>query len=138
MNSSPAMTIGQLARAADVGIETVRYYQRLRLIPEPKRALGSVRRYGDDIVQRIAFIRRAQRLGFTLSEIKTLFTLDAKRDRHRAHQFARVKLSEFDQRIADMTAMRSALAGLVDACTAGDAQLPCPIIDAFAGKGVSH
>jgi MerR family mercuric resistance operon transcriptional regulator len=138
MNQASAMTIGQLAHAAGVGVETVRYYQRLQLIPEPKRAFGSVRRYGDDIVQRIAFIKRAQRLGFTLSEIKTLFSLDAKRDRHRAHKLAQVKVFEIDQRIADMAAMRSALAELVDACEAGDARLPCPIIDAFAGKGASR
>ena len=135
MNPIPAMTIGQLARTAGVGVETVRYYQRLKLLAEPKRAYGSVRRYGDDIVQRIAFIKRAQRLGFTLSEIKTLFSLDAKRDRKRAHQLARVKVVEIEQRIADMAAMRSALAELLAACEAGDACLPCPIIDAFAGKG---
>ena len=138
MNQTSAMTIGQLAGAAGVGVETVRYYQRLKLIPEPKRAFGSVRRYGNDIVQRIAFIKRAQRLGFTLSEIKTLFSLDAKRDRQRAHKLAQAKVFEIDQRIADMAAMRSALAELVDACEAGDAQLPCPIIDAFAGKGRSR
>ncbi len=138
MNRTPEMTIGQLADAAGVGVETVRYYQRLKLIPEPKRALGSVRRYGDDIVQRIAFIKRAQRLGFKLSEIKTLFSLDAKRDRHRAHQLAQVKVVEIDHRIADMAAMRAALAELVEACEAGDALLPCPIIDAFAGKGASR
>jgi len=72
------------------------------------------------------------------SRIKTLFSLDAKRDRHRAHKLAQVKVFEIDQRIADMAAMRSALAELVDACEAGDAQLPCPIIDAFAGKGASR
>lgn len=93
MNQTSAMTIGQLAGAAGVGVETVRYYQRLKLIPEPKRAFGSVRRYGDDIVQRIAFIKRAQRLGFTLSEIKTLFSLDAKRDRQRAHKLVRPRCS---------------------------------------------
>ena len=138
MNHSPAMTIGQLARAAGVGVETVRYYQRLKLLAEPKRDYGSVRRYGDDIAQRIQFIKRAQRLGFTLAEVKTLFSLDAKRDRHRAHKLAQVKVFEIEQRIADMAAMRSALSELVDACEAGDAQLPCPIIDAFAGKGASR
>ena len=135
MNQTSAMTIGRLAGAAGVGVETVRYYQRLKLIPEPKRACGSVRRYEDDIVQRIAFIKRAQWLGFPLSEIKTLFSLDAKRDRQREHELAQAKVFEIDQRIADMAAMRSAL---VDACEAGDAQLPCLIIDAFAGKGRSR
>lgn len=131
MNQTSSMTIGQLARAGGVGVETVRYYQRLKLLDEPARAYGSVRRYGGDMVERIKIIKRAQRLGFTLAEIKTLFRLDAKRDRHRAHRLAQVKVIEIDQRLADMAAMRTALAALVRACEAGDTELPCPIIVAF-------
>jgi MerR family mercuric resistance operon transcriptional regulator len=131
MNQTSSMTIGQLARAGGVGVETVRYYQRLKLLDEPARAYGSVRRYGGDMVERIRVIKRAQRLGFTLAEIKTLFRLDAKRDRHRAHRLAQVKVLEIDQRLADMAAMQTALAALVRACEAGDTELPCPIIEAF-------
>jgi len=131
------MTIGQLARAGGVGVETVRYYQRLKLLDEPKRTYGAVRRYGDDTLQRIQSIKRAQRLGFTLSEIKTLFRLDAKRDRHRAHLLAQAKVTEIDQRLADMAAMQEALRELVAACEAGDADLPCPILEAF-GRGFAR
>lgn len=128
-----SMTIGQLARAGGVGVETVRYYQRLKLLDEPRRAYGSVRRYGGDILERIQFIKRAQGLGFTLSEIKTLFLLDAKRDRHRAHRLAQSKIIEIEQRLKDMSVMSSALQKLVTACEAGDTELPCPIVEAFTG-----
>ena len=130
------MTIGQLAKAGGVGVETVRYYQRVKLLDEPDRAYGSVRRYGGDILERIQFIKRAQGLGFTLSEIKTLFLLDAKRDRHRAHQLAQSKIIEIEQRLKDMSAMRSALRLLVYSCEAGDADLPCPIVEAFKGSHI--
>jgi MerR family transcriptional regulator, mercuric resistance operon regulatory protein len=129
------MTIGQLAHAAGVGVETVRYYQRLKLLSEPARARGSIRRYGPDSQERIQFIKRAQRLGFTLTEIKVLFALDARRDRHRAHRLAQAKVAELDQRLADMIAMRTALQELVEACEAKDQSLPCPIVEAFRGKG---
>ena len=134
MNQTTSMTIGQLAGAGGVGVETVRYYQRLKLLDEPARAYGSVRRYGRDILERIQFIKRAQGLGFTLSEIKTLFLLDAKRDRHRAHRLAQSKIIEIEQRLKDMSAMRSALRQLVSSCEAGDAALPCPIVEAFKGS----
>lgn len=134
MEDAPAMTIGQLARAGGVGVETVRYYQRLELLDEPARAYGSVRRYGEDILERVRFIKRAQGLGFTLSEIKTLFLLDGKRDRHRAHRLAQSKIIEIEQRLKDMSAMRSALRHLVVSCEAGDAALPCPIVEAFKGR----
>ena len=132
------MTIGQLAQVGGVGVETIRYYQRLKLLDKPTRAHGSIRRYGDDTVERIRFIKRAQGLGFTLSEIKTLFLLDAKRDRHRAHRLAQSKIIEIEQRLEDMSAMRSALRQLVSSCEAGDAELPCPIVEAFKGSHTGH
>ena len=134
MNHTSTMTIGQLAQVGGVGVETVRYYQRLKLLEEPTRAYGSVRRYGDATLERIRFIKRAQGLGFTLSEIKALFLLDAKRDRHRAHRLAQSKIIEIEQRMKDMRAMRSALRQLVSSCEAGDAELPCPIVEAFKGS----
>ena len=134
MNQTSSMTIGQLAQVGGVGVETIRYYQRLKLLDEPTRTHGSIRRYGDDTVERIRFIKRAQGLGFTLSEIKTLFLLDAKRDRHRAHRLAQSKIIEIEQRLKDMSAMRSALRQLVSSCEAGDAELPCPIVEAFKGS----
>ena len=77
-------TIGGLAKAAGVGVETVRYYQRRGLLPEPPRPHGEVRRYGDDDVRRLRFIRSAQAAGFTLAEIGELIALDASDDRPRS------------------------------------------------------
>lgn len=134
MDQTSSMTIGRLAQMSGVGVETVRYYQRLKLLDEPMRAYGSIRRYGGDTLERIRFIKRAQGLGFTLSEIKALFLLDAKRDRHRAHRLAQSKIIEIEQRLKDMSAMRSALRQLVSSCEAGDAELPCPIVEAFKGS----
>ena len=134
MDQTSSMTIGRLAQMSGVGVETVRYYQRLKLLDEPMRAYGSIRRYGGDTLERIRFIKRAQGLGFTLSEIKALSLLDAKRDRHRAHRLAQNKIIEIEQRLKDMSAMRSALRQLVSSCEAGDAELPCPIVEAFKGS----
>ncbi|MFO1351207.1 MAG: MerR family transcriptional regulator [Gammaproteobacteria bacterium] len=135
MSTTPPMTIGQLAQAAQVNVETIRYYQRLGLLAAPQRPYGSIRRYGDAELERIQFIKRAQRLGFTLAEIALLFTLDATRDRQQAHHLAVRKIEEIDQRVADLRAMRAALRQLVEACEAGDANLPCPIVEAFRGDG---
>ena len=76
-------TIGALAKAAGVGVETVRYYQRRGLLPEPARPPGEVRRYGEEDVKRLRFIRSAQAAGFTLNEIGELIALDASDDRTR-------------------------------------------------------
>ena len=132
------MTIGQLAQLGGIGVETIRYYQRLKLLDEPMRTHGSIRRYGGNTLQRIRSIKRAQGLGFTLSEIKSLFLLDAKRDRHRAHRLAQSKIIEIEQRLEDMSAMRSALRQLISSCEAGDAELPCPIVEAFKGSPTGH
>lgn len=126
-----SMTIGELAKLAGVSAETIRYYQRLKLLDQPHRAYGSIRRYGSDTAERVQFIKRAQRLGFTLSEIQSLFRLDAKCDRQRAHQLAQAKITEIGQRVADLEAMRSALGHLVAACDAGNPKLPRPIVEAF-------
>lgn len=133
MNSSASMTIGELARAGGVGVETIRYYQRLRLLDRPPRAYGTVRRYDGATLERVQFIKRAQRLGFSLAEIKVLYLLDPRRGRHRAHALAKTKLAEIDQKVSDLVAMRSALTALVGACESGDNDLPCPIVVAFSG-----
>lgn len=77
---TPTLTIGTLAQAAGVGVETVRYYQRRRLLPEPPRPLGGIRRYGEADLARLRFIRHAQELGFSLAEVAELLALDEGRD----------------------------------------------------------
>ncbi|MEO5939096.1 MAG: MerR family DNA-binding protein [Sphingomonas sp.] len=127
-----AMTIGKLAAAGGVGVETVRYYQRRKLLNEPSRdgLYGGVRRYDDGDVRRLRFIRAAQSAGFTLDQIGELLDLDARDDRAQARALARDRIAALDARIADLTAARDALAKLARECSkAGPG--PCPILTAF-------
>jgi MerR family mercuric resistance operon transcriptional regulator len=129
------MTIAALARAGGVGVETVRYYQRLGLMPEPPRPAsgglgGGVRRYGDEAARRLRFIKAAQTAGFTLQEIGELLELDATGDRARAQALAEGRIAALDARIAALTEARSALARLAHDCAAGGTG-PCPILTAF-------
>lgn len=129
-----AMTIGTLARAAGVGVETVRYYQRRGLLPEPERPsgglTGSVRRYGNDIVRRLRFIKSAQAAGFTLEEIGELLALDATDDRSQAREMARARVAALDAKIVELQAAREALSRLASLCASSGAG-PCPILTAF-------
>ena len=123
-------TIGGLAKAAGVGVETVRYYQRRGLLPEPARPPGEIRRYADADVKRLRFVRSAQAAGFTLNEIKELLDLDAADDRARARELAANRVAALDARIEEMREARDALAQLATAC-AKKRGGPCPIITAF-------
>ena len=126
-------TIGGLAKSAGVGVETVRYYQRRGLLPEPARPPGEVRRYGEADVRRLKFIRSAQAAGFTLNEIKELIDLDASDDRARARELAQSRVAAIDDKIAELKEARDALAGLASAC-ANKRGGPCPILKAFDPK----
>ncbi|MFC3786391.1 MerR family mercuric resistance operon transcriptional regulator [Sphingopyxis italica] len=129
------LTIGKLAAAGDVGVETVRYYQRRGLMGTPARSGGDgwgggVRRYDEDDLRRLKFIRAAQGAGFTLDEIGELLALEAGDDRVRVRDLARQRIELLDEKIAQMTATRAALARLADQCAASD-KGPCPILAAF-------
>ena len=131
----PEMTIAGLARAGGVGVETVRYYQRRSLLETPKRPggashSGGVRRYGEEDVRRLRFIRSAQAAGFTLEQIAELLALDATDDRARARQLAAERVRALDAKIAELKAARDALSRLARECGDGSAG-PCPIITAF-------
>jgi len=130
-------TIGGLARAAGVGVETVRYYQRRGLLPEPARPPGEVRRYGDKDLKRLRFIRSAQAAGFTLNEIKELLDLDSSDDRARARELAGARVAAIDEKIAELKDARDALAGLASAC-AKKRGGPCPILSAFDVSGIDR
>lgn len=125
------LTIGKLAEAGGVGVETIRYYQRRGLLDEPERGyMGGVRRYGEADVRRLRFIRSAQAAGFTLEQIGELIELDARDDRPRARELARERIAALDARIAELTAARDALRRLARECGSGGAG-PCPILTAF-------
>ncbi|HWJ38985.1 MAG TPA: MerR family transcriptional regulator [Sphingomicrobium sp.] len=123
-------SIGGLAKAARVGVETVRYYQRRGLLKVPARPSGEIRRYGPDDLRRLRFIRSAQMAGFTLNEIKELLDLDASDDRGRARDLAGSRVAALDARIEELREARNALAALAAAC-AKTGEGPCPILSAF-------
>jgi MerR family mercuric resistance operon transcriptional regulator len=130
-----AMTISQLARSAGVGVETVRYYQRRGLLPDPrphKTGTSGIRHYGPDEARRLRFIRTAQAAGFTLEEIAELLHLDSTDDRARARAMARSRIDALDAKIAELKRARQSLARLARECAAGG-RGPCPIIAAFDG-----
>ena len=123
------LTIGTLARAAGVGVETVRFYQRKGLLEVPPRA-DSIRRYDARDVDRLRFIKRAQAAGFTLAEIGELIALDAGEDRPRARELAATRIAALDAKIAELQDARTSLAKLARECGEGRSG-PCPIIVSF-------
>lgn len=130
---SSSGTIGWLAREGGVSVETIRYYQRRSLLKTPARGAGAsaaVRRYGEDDLRRLRFIRSAQAAGFTLEQIAELLELDAGHDHARARQLARERIVALDEKIAELESARTALQKLARECAVG-ASRPCPIITAF-------
>ena len=121
-------TIKQYAEAGGVGVETVRFYQRKGLLDTPSRA-GGIRRYGDEDVRRLRFIRSAQRAGFTLEEIRELLALDAGHDHSRARELATHRIAKLDAHIAELEQARDSLRKLPRRCAA--AKGPCPILESF-------
>ena len=131
-----AMTIGQLAAAAQVNVETVRYYQRRGLLASPTRATGRIGRYPQAALTRLKFIRRSQALGFSLEEVQSLLALDAGQACTAARVIGEHKLAEVRERIRALQALEGALQGLVSECARTDrGKVSCPLIDALAGSG---
>jgi MerR family mercuric resistance operon transcriptional regulator len=122
-----ALTIGALAAAAEVGVETVRYYQRRGLLAVPPAGAG-YRHYGADALARLRFIRRAQSLGFTLEEIAGLLQLQDGTDRKSVRRIARARLAQLRSRIDDMQRMARTLEHLVHECEHAARSPRCPII----------
>ncbi|HEX7326280.1 MAG TPA: Hg(II)-responsive transcriptional regulator [Rhodanobacteraceae bacterium] len=125
------MTIGQLAKAASVNVETIRFYQHKGLIPEPDRPLGGIRRYGTRDAERIRFIKSAQRLGFSLEEIGQLLRLDAGMQCSPAAQLASRHLTQVRVRLKDLRRIEAALAKLLKRCSRHRGEVACPLIEAL-------
>jgi len=121
------LTIGKLARAAGVGVETVRYYQRRGLLETPADGT-SFRHYGGQHLERLQFIKRAQGVGFTLGEVAELLSLNDSRDHRVARKLAREKIRDIEDRIARLGKMAVALRHLAHKCEHGGGAMPCPII----------
>jgi len=126
-----SISIGQLAKTADTGVETIRFYERRGLMPDPPRAPSGYRRYPKDAIGRLRFIRRAKRLGFTLEEIGTLLNLQDGGDRSEVKAVAQAKLAQIEARIDDLRRMRKTLADLEKQCSGHGSVDGCPIIEAL-------
>jgi MerR family mercuric resistance operon transcriptional regulator len=125
-------TIGGLAQAAGVHVETIRYYQRLKLVPEPPRPVGGIRRYSEADAERVRFIKHAQAMGFTLAETAGLLTLQTRGACHDTRDLVATKLRLVDARIRKLRKVRGELARLVAECDANTQDANCPVIQRLA------
>jgi MerR family mercuric resistance operon transcriptional regulator len=137
-NPETGMTIGQLAAAGNVNVETIRYYQREKLLPTPKHLHGTVRRYGKEYLKHLLFIKRAQVLGFPLTEITLLLQLAEGEHCAETRALAEKKLDVIKQKLTDILAIESALKKLISACRRGKDGCGCPIIDSLISGKTTH
>lgn len=131
-------TIGQAAKAAGVNIETLKYYERRGLLPEPPRSSGNYRLYPHDSIRIVRFVKRAQELGFTLNEIRELLALrDGGSEANCADVRAKAvyKLRDIEGKIRSLQTMEKALAGLVKQCSGEGPVTGCPILEALEPEG---
>jgi MerR family mercuric resistance operon transcriptional regulator len=126
---SSSYTIGRLAAAAGVHVETIRYYQRRGVVPQPVRPAGGVRRYTEVDAERLRFIKRAQLMGFTLAEIENLLLLRTRRSCRATRELAARKLQAVDGRIRELRQLRGELSGLIAACDSNSENRDCPVIE---------
>ena len=129
------MTIGRLAKEAGVNVETVRYYQRRGLLEEPPKPTGGHRRYSPSVLRRIAFIRRAQALGFSLAEVQSLLRYSDGQSWKETRIIAERKFAGLNTHINQLRKMRDTLKTLIDKSREGKGRGNCPIITALDGGG---
>ena len=125
------MTIGQLAAAGGVNVETVRYYQRRELLAAPDRLAGGIGRYRPSALTRLRFIRRAQSLGFTLDDVQALLSLDDGQGCSAARAIGEHKLADVRQRLQALRVLEVALSDLVSRCSTTKRKVNCPLIEAL-------
>jgi MerR family copper efflux transcriptional regulator len=131
------LSIGQLARRAEVAVDTVRYYERNDLLSPLGRLASGYRRYGESELRRLRFIRRAKALGFTLEDIRGLLALSDERDVARVKQAAQQKRDEIERRIGELQRVRDGLDALITACPGHGRVEACPILNALTQEGTA-
>ena len=132
------LTIGKVAAAAEVNVETIRFYQRQGILAEPPKKLGGFRYYDDAAIDCVRFIKRAQTLGFSLEEVTTLLTLQKSNACAKTHDAAEKKLKIVENRIADLKRIRTALKELIGQCQTGATDVSCPIIESLSHDNPSQ
>lgn len=130
------LTIGRMAAETGVGIEAIRYYQRRGLLPEPKRTDGRIRRYGLREIERLRFIKAAQKIGFSLDEVGTLLQLDDGSGCGQARKLASHKLEEVRTRLESLRRLELVLSELVGRCESSRGNVACPLIAALGSSEV--
>lgn len=130
------LSIGEVARLSNIGVQAIRYYEREGLIPAPARRASGYRMYETEIVQRLEFISRAKSLGFSLQEIRELLSLqdEIPGNRSRVRALATHKLEELRTKIRDLKLMETVLAALVEDCSGRGPVRGCPIIESLHGE----
>jgi Cu(I)-responsive transcriptional regulator len=133
------LSIGDLAKTTDTKVETIRYYERIRLLPEPGRTPGNYRSYGPQHLNRLSFIRRARDLGFSLAQVRNLLGLADQRHRScdAVDAIAREHLVEVERKIADLSALRRELDSIISQCSHGTVA-ECRIIEALSPAGATR
>ena len=129
------MTIGRLAAAAGVNVETVRYYHRRGLLAPPQRPTGGIGRYPVSALTRLRFIKRSQSLGFSLDDVQALLSLEDGQACTAARTIGEHKLTEVRQRIQTLQALETALQQLVSRCATSKRKVSCPLIEALMKAG---
>lgn len=131
--SGAELRIGEVAIQAGVNVQTLRYYERRSLLPKPERTASGYRAYPAETIRLIRFIKRAQNLGFTLSEVKDLMALrvDTDRKRGEVRALAESRLRDIERKLAQLQAMQTSLQALLQSCGCGHDRPACPIIEAL-------
>ena len=140
MAQSTAIQIGELARRAGCSVETIRYYERVGVLPRPPRSAGRYRLYDTGAVRRLAFVRRARELGFTLDEVRALLALSAANTENTCSEVREVTarhLADVRAKIANLRAMERVLSEAVRRCNAGEVP-GCPLIDTLTASAPLH
>lgn len=134
------MTIGEMAKDAGVGVETVRFYERQGLLPEPPRRSSGYRQYSPEALRRLQFIRRTKELGFSLEEIRELLELrvNPRTSCAEVKRRAEGKVADIEGKMAELQRMRKALGRLASSCSGKGPSSACPILDAMEGKRGAH
>ena len=133
-----ALKIGEVAERGGVNLQTIRYYERERLLPEPPRLESGYRMFPESTVRRVRFIKRAQEIGFSLSEIRELLSLrmDAQRERTEVLTLAQAKMADIDGKIRTLKAMKTVLNRLTERCSGCGPASECPILESIDSEEV--
>ena len=131
-----ALKIGQLAQRAAVNLQTIRYYEREGLLPEPPRLSSGYRLYTDTMVRRVRFIKRAQEIGFSLAEIRELLSLRADGQRNEVRAIAQAKIADIEDKMRTLKAMKTVLNRLTERCSGCGPASECPILESIDSEEV--